>query len=405
VAFDEVAGISFKDKDGIQIMKDYMASGSFARGKEEKAASASMVFIGNINQSVDILLKTSHLFDPFPEAMANDTAFFDRMHYYIPGWEIPKFRPEFFTDEYGFITDYLAEFLREMRKRSFSDALDRYFRLGNNLNQRDVIAVRKTVSGLVKLIYPNGEFSKDDIEEILRYALVGRRRVKEQLKKIGGMEFYDVHFSYIENETLNEEFVSVPEQGGGKIIPEGLGKPGHIYTVGRGKSGMIGVYKIETQVVSGSGKFEKTGLGSDREAKEAIETAFRFFRVNSKKISGTITTLSKDYLMHVRDINGVGLTSELALAAFVALCSGALDRPCQSQLVVLGSMSIGGTINKVEELANVLQVCFDAGAKKVLMPMSSATDIGTVPPELFAKFQISFYQSPEDAVFKALGVE
>lgn len=405
VAFDEVAGISFKDKDGVQIMKDYMASGSFARGKEEKAASASMVFIGNINQSVDALLKTSHLFEPFPEAIANDTAFFDRMHYYIPGWEIPKFRPEFFTDEYGFITDYFAEFLREMRKRSFSDALDRYFKLGNNLNQRDVIAVRKTVSGLVKLIYPNGEFGKDDIEEILRYALVGRRRVKEQLKKIGGMEFYDVHFSYIDNETLNEEFVSVPEQGGGKIIPEGLGKPGHVYTVARGRSGMIGVYKIETQVVSGTGKFEKTGLGSDREAKEAIETAFRFFRANSKKISGTISTTTKDYLMHVKDINGVGLTSELSLAAFVALCSGALDRPCQSQLVILGSMSIGGTINKVEELSNVLQVCFDAGAKRVLMPMSSAADIGTVPPELFAKFQISFYQSPEDAVFKALGVE
>lgn len=405
VAFDEVAGISFKDKDGIQIMKDYMASGSFARGKEEKAASASMVFIGNINQSVDALLKTSHLFEPFPEAIANDTAFFDRMHYYIPGWEIPKFRPEFFTDEYGFITDYLSEFMREMRKRSFTDAFDRYFKLGNNLNQRDVVAVRKTVSGLVKLIYPNGEFTKEDIEEILRYALVGRRRVKEQLKKIGGMEFYDVHFSYIDNETLNEEFVSVPEQGGGKIIPEGLGKPGHIYTVGRGRSGMIGVYKIETQVVSGSGKFEKTGLGSDREAKEAIETAFRFFKANSKKISGTISTTTKDYLMHVVDINGVGMTSELSLAAFVALCSGALDRPCQSQLAVLGSMSIGGTINKVEELANVLQVCFDAGAKKVLMPMSSAVDIATVPAELFAKFQISFYQSPEDAVFKALGVE
>ncbi|ABB15490.1 protease Lon-related BREX system protein BrxL [Carboxydothermus hydrogenoformans] len=405
VAFDEVAGISFKDKDAIQIMKDYMASGSFARGKEEKAATASMVFIGNINQSVDALLKTSHLFEPFPEAIANDTAFFDRIHYYLPGWEIPKFRPEFFTDEYGFITDYLAEFLREMRKRSFSDAFDRYFKLGNNLNQRDVIAVRKTVSGLVKLIYPNGEFDKDDIEEILRYALIGRRRVKEQLKKIGGMEFYDVHFSYIDNETMNEQFVSVPEQGGDKIIPEGLGKPGHVYTVARGRTGMIGVYKIETQVVSGSGKFEKTGLGSDREAKEAIETAFRFFRANSKKISGSISTTTKDYLMHVEDINGVGLTSELSLAAFVALCSGALDRPCQSQMVILGSMSIGGTINKVEELANVLQVCFDAGAKKVLMPMSSATDIATVPPELFAKFQISFYQSPEDAVFKALGVE
>jgi ATP-dependent Lon protease len=405
VAFDEVAGITFKDKDGIQIMKDYMASGSFARGREEKAAAASMVFVGNINQSVDVLLKTSHLFDPFPEAMANDTAFFDRMHYYLPGWEIPKFRPEFFTDMYGFITDYLAEFFREMRKRSFSDALDRYFKVGQNLNQRDVIAVRKTVSGLIKLIYPNGDFSREEVEEILRYALVGRRRVKEQLKKIGGMEFYDVHFSYIDNETLNEEFVSVPEQGGGKIIPEGIGKPGHVYTIGRGKSGMIGAYKIEVQVVSGSGKFEKTGLGAYREAKEAIDTAFRFFKANSKSISRSITTTNKDYLMHVVDIHGVGLTSELALAAFVALCSGGVSRPCQSQLAILGSMSIGGTINKVEELANVLQVCFDAGAKKVLLPMSSAADIGTVPPELFARFQISFYQSPEDAVFKALGVE
>ena len=405
VAFDEVAGITFKDKDGIQIMKDYMASGSFARGKEEKNASASMVFVGNINQSVDVLLKTSHLFEPFPEAMANDTAFFDRMHYYIPGWEIPKMRPEFFTDEYGFITDYVSEFIREMRKRSFSDALDKFFKLGNNLNQRDVIAVRKTVSGLVKLIYPNGEFTRDDIEEILRYALVGRRRVKEQLKKIGGMEFYDVHFSYIDNETMSEEFVSVPEQGGGKIIPEGMGKPGHLYTIARGKSGMIGAYKIETQVISGTGKFEKTGLGSDREAKESIETAFRYFRANSKNISGSISITTKDYLMHVQDIHGVGMTSELALAAFVALCSGALGKPPQSQLVVLGSLSIGGTIMKVEELANVLQVCFDSGAKRVLLPMASAVDIPTVPPELFAKFQISFYQSPEDAVFKALGVE
>ena len=237
VAFDEVAGINFKDKDGIQIMKDYMASGSFARGKEEKAASASMVFVGNINQSVDVLIKTSHLFEPFPEAMATDTAFFDRMHYYIPGWEIPKMRPELITDRYGFISDYLAEFFREMRKRSFADALSKYFKLGNNLNQRDVIAVRKTVSGLIKLLYPHGEFSRDELEEVLRYALLGRRRVKEQLKKIGGMEFYDVHFSYIDNETLEEEFVSVPEQGAGTLIPEGMGKPGHVYTVGRENQG------------------------------------------------------------------------------------------------------------------------------------------------------------------------
>lgn len=405
VAFDEVAGITFKDKDGIQIMKDYMASGSFARGREEKAASASMAFVGNINQSVDVLLKTSHLFDPFPEAMAYDSAFFDRMHYYVPGWEIPKYRPEFFTNEYGFITDYISEFFREMRKRSFSDAIDKYYILGNNLNQRDVIAVRKTVSGLVKLIYPNGEYEKEDIEQILEYALIGRRRVKEQLKKIGGMEFYDVRFSYIDKETFTEEFVSVPEQGGGKLIPEGMGKPGHIYVVGHGETGMIGVFKIETEVVPGSGKFERSGLGSNREAKESINTAFNYFKANKKNISGTISVQNFDYLMHIQDLQGIGVTSELSLAAFIAMCSGALKKPVQGQMVVLGSMSIGGTITKVEELASTLQVCLDAGAKKILLPMASAADISTVPPELFAKFQISFYQSVEDAVFKALGVE
>lgn len=405
VAFDEVAGITFKDKDGIQIMKDFMASGSFARGKEEKQANASMVFVGNINQSVEVLLKTSHLFEPFPAAMAYDSAFFDRMHFYIPGWEIPKYRPEFFTDQYGFITDYIAEFFREMRKRTFADSIDKFFSFGSNLNQRDVIAVRKTVSGLVKLIYPNGEYTREDIEEILRYALVGRRRVKEQLKKIGGMEFYDVHFSYIDKETFAEEFVSVPEQGGGKLIPEGMAKPGHVYTVGHGDSGMLGVYKIETEVVPGSGKFEKTGLGSSREVKESIGTAFNYFKANRKNVSGTISIENNDFLMHTQDLQGVGMTDELSLSAFVALCSGALKKPVQSQMVILGSMSIGGTITKVEALSNVLQVCFDAGAKKILIPMASAVDIGTVPPELFAKFQISFYQSPEDAVFKALGVE
>lgn len=405
VAFDEVAGINFKDKDGIQIMKDFMASGSFARGKEEKNANASMVFVGNINQSVDVLLKTSHLFEPFPAAMAYDSAFFDRMHYYLPGWEIPKMRPEFFTNDYGFITDYLAEFLREMRKRSFGDAIERYFRLGGDLNQRDVIAVRKSVSGLLKLLYPHGEFGKEDVIEVLQYALEGRRRVKEQLKKIGGMEFYDVHFSYLDNESFEEHFVSVPEQGSGKLIPEGQGKPGHVYTVARGDTGMMGVYKLETEVVGGNGKFEVTGVGYDREAKENLKTAQNYFKANKKMISGSISIDTNNFLMHVADCQGVGSTPELALCAFVALCGASLRKPVQSQMCVLGNMSIGGTISKVDELANTLQVCFDAGAKKILLPMSSAADIGTVPSELFAKFQTSFYTSPEDAVFKALGIE
>ena len=405
VAFDEVAGITFKDKDGIQIMKDYMASGSFARGKEEKNANASMVFVGNVNQSVEVLLKTSHLFEPFPKEMANDSAFFDRMHFYLPGWEIPKMRPELITDEYGFITDYLSEYFREMRKRTFSDSLDKYFKLGNNLNQRDVIAVRKTVSGLVKLLYPNGEYSKEELEEILAYALVGRRRVKEQLKKIGGMEFYDVHFSYIDLETMDEKFISVPESGGGKLIPEGMLKAGHTYFIGRGNSGMIGVYKIEVESPNGHGKFQVSGIGTDRETKEALNTAFNYFKANRKNISASIQVDDVDYLLHIEDLQGVGASKDVSLASFVEMCSSSLKKPMQGSLVILGSMSIGGTIGKVEELANTLQVCFDAGAKKILLPMSSASDISSVPSDLFSKFNISFYNDPEDAVFKALGIE
>lgn len=405
VAFDEVAGITFKDKDGVQIMKDYMASGSFARGREEKAASASMVFVGNINQSVDVLLKTSHLFEPFPEAMAYDTAFLDRMHCYVPGWEIPKYRPDFFTDDYGFITDYLSEFMREMRKESFGDAFDKYFRLGSNLNQRDTIAVRKMVSGFVKLLYPNGVCTKEDIEEILIISLEMRRRVKEQLKKIGGMEFYDVNFSYIDNESFEEKFVSVPEQGGGKLIPDGMCKPGQIYSVSKGKSGMIGVYRLETQMLNGSGKFERTGLGTDREAKEATNTAFNYLKANGRSISASISTTSKDYIVSYSDLNGIGMTPTLALPTLIAIASAALMRPALANLAVLGEISISGTIIKTEDLANVLQVCLDSGAKKVLLPITSAADLGSVPPELVGAFSLIFYSSPQEAVFKALGVE
>lgn len=405
VAFDEVAGINFKDKDGIQIMKDYMASGSFARGKEEKAASASMVFVGNINQNVDVLLKTSSLFDPFPPEMGTDTAFLDRMHCYIPGWEIPKFRPEHFTDDYGFITDYLAEFIRELRKEQYGDALDHYFHLGKNLNQRDTIAVRKMVGGFIKLLYPDGEYTKEQLEEILQLSLEMRRRVKEQLKKLGGMEFYDVNFSYIDNETFDEHYVSVPEQGGGKLIPEGMCNPGQVYTVSQGKSGMIGVFRLESQMLPGNGKFDRTGIGTDRDAKESSNTAFSFLKANSNRISGSISTTTKDYIINYQDLQGIGMTGKLALPTLIALCSIALGKPVLSSLAVLGEISISGTLIKVDELANSLQVCLDSGAKKVLIPAISMIDFATVPPDLMSAFQLIPYQSAEDAVFKALGVE
>lgn len=400
VAFDEVAGISFKDHDGVQIMKDYMASGSFSRGRESINASASMVFVGNINQSVESLVKTSHLLAPFPEAMI-DSAFFDRFHAYVPGWEIPKMRPEFFTNQYGMIVDYLAEWLREMRKRSFADATDKWFKLGNNLNQRDTIAVRRTVSGLLKLTCPHGEFDKESVRKCLEYALEIRRRVKEQLKKIGGMEFYDVHFSYIDLEDGQERFISVPEQGGGGLIPEGRPNPGTLHTISIGDKGMPGAYRLEIQSMAGGGKMSYSGSGS----KEPIRIAFDYFKANAGRVSASIKPSEHDFHLHLVELQNSGAPEALTLASFIALCSASLGKPVQGQMVVLGDMSLGGTITQTRNLAESLQVAFDAGAKRILLPMSSVTDIPTVPGELFAKFQTSFYSDPVDAAFKALGVE
>ena len=403
VAFDEVAGINFDDKDGVQIMKDYMASGSFVRGRDSINANASMVFVGNINQPVDTLVKTSYLLAPFPEAMI-DTAFFDRFHCYIPGWEIPKMRPEFFTDRYGFIVDYLAEVMRELRKRSFSDAINKYFSLGRDLNQRDVIAVKRTVSGLLKLLYPNETYTKDAVVRCLDYALECRRRVKEQLKKIGGMEFYDVHFSYSDLETGDEKFISVKEQGGGSLIPDGHMNPGVLHTVTTGTS-LLGLYRLETQVTSGNGGLKLSGVGSSSTAKEGLKVGFDFFKANASRVSASLKPSEHDFHLHVVELHNSGPASALPLASFVALCSALLQKPVQSQLVVLGSMSLGGSIIPVESLAETLQVAFNSGAKRILLPMASVVDIPTVPGELFAKFQTSFYADPADAVFKALGVD
>lgn len=404
VAFDEVAGISFKDKDGVQIMKDYMASGSFARGRDSVSASAAMVFVGNINQSVDTLVKTSHLLAPFPETMI-DSAFFDRFHAYIPGWEIPKMRPEYFTNQYGLIVDFLAEWVREMRKRNFGDAISKFFKLGRDLNQRDTIAVKHTVSGLLKLLYPNEKYDKDAVRRCLEYALEARRRVKEQLKKIGGMEFFDVHFSYIDIETMEEKFISVPEQGGGTLIPDGPLSPGVMHTIATGSGGHLGLYRIETQVTPGSGALKTSGLGSNSAAKEAIKVGFDYYKANASQVSASIKSLDHDYHLHVVELHNTGPNTAMTLASFVALCSAVFGKPIQQQMVVLGSMSLGGNIIPVENLAESLQVAFDSGAKRILLPMASVRDIPTIPGELFAKFQTGFYADPVDAVFKALGVQ
>ena len=330
VAFDEIAGIKFKDKDGIQIMKDFMASGSFARGKEEKNANASMVFIGNINQSVDVLVKTAHLLVDFPPEMNNDSAFFDRMHCYIPGWDIPKLSPKSFTKEYGLIVDYMAEIFRELRKTSYGDALDRYFSLGRDLNQRDTIAVRKTVSALIKLVYPDGIFTKEEVEEILIRALEYRRRIKEQLKKMAGMEFFATNFSYIDKESGEEKYVGLKEQGGSKLIPEGPLKAGALYTIAMSTNSVKGLYKIESQISAGKGKVTV----SDNKYRKTFENAFNYLKINSKRISGAINISEKEFYLSVADEKNVGNTEAITLGGFIAMCSISLNRQLMPQTVI-----------------------------------------------------------------------
>lgn len=400
VAFDEVAGIKFKDKDGIQIMKDYMASGSFARGKEEKNANASMVFVGNINQSIDVLVRTAHLLVDFPSEMSYDSAFFDRMHSYIPGWEIPKMRPEYFTKEFGFIVDYMAEIFRELRKVSYGDSFDKYFTLGRDLNQRDVIAVRKSVSGFVKLLYPDGNYEKEDIRELLEKSLAYRRRIKEQLKKISGMEFYDTHFSYIDKESNEEFYVNLKEQGGDKLIPEGHLKAGSVFSVSENTKGNYGLYKYDTELTAGSGKLKL----SDKKLKSSLDKAFNYLTVNSKRVSGIISVKEKDYYLTVQDVQNVGLSENITLGSFISMCSASLNRQVIQQLVVLGEMEMSGTVYKVNDLASVLQICSDSGAKKALIPIVNVIDLATIPPQLMSNIQAIFYNDPIDAVYKALGL-
>lgn len=405
VAFDEVAGINMKDKDGIQIMKGFMANGSFSRGKESVNADASMVFVGNINSSIENLVKTSHLLAPFPKDMI-DTAFFDRFHHYLPGWEVPKMRPEFFTNAYGFISDYYAECLREMRKHNFSDVINQFFRLGKDLNQRDTIAVKRTVSGLVKLLFPDGKFTKDDIRKCLEYALVGRRRIKEQMKKIGGMEFYDVHFSYIDLEDNEEHFVGVPESGGKSLIPEGDLPAGTVYAIAsNADSGHKGLFRLDIQKMQGNGKISDTGFGGGTAIKEELKEAVNYVRSNLNRI--TQAAKYSDYEFHLKatDLNGIGNTKGLELAILLSIVSSIVERSLLTQLAILGSMSIGGAIIGSDNLSEYLQVAADSGAKKVLIPAVDMSQLGKVPADLISKFSLVVYSDPVDAAFKAMGLE
>lgn len=402
VAFDEVAGMRFRDLDAIQIMKDYMASGSFARGRDMINADASMVFVGNINDSVQNLLKVAHLFEPFPPEFNNDSAFFDRIHYYLPGWEIPKMRSELLTEKYGLITDCLAELTREMRKKDCTHLLDAYFRLNNKFNKRDEIAVRKTMSGLIKLIFPDENVTEDEMRRLLEYAIEGRRRVKEQLKLMAGVEFADVALGYVD-EYGSETVVSVPEQASNTLIPAEKLPAGHVFALGANQiDGEVAVYRLENKVIRGNGKMETQGIGGNRAVNECVDAAWCYFMDKARSILPGTTLSDHDYLLYYADPQSRGLSTEVSVAELVGLCSAVANRPVMEATAVIGEIKLSGTMGEIKNLENIVRVAKNAGAKQLLLPIQSMQELMHVPGELLTAVQPIFYSDPIEAVKKAI---
>lgn len=402
VAFDEVAGMRFRDLDAIQIMKDYMASGSFARGRDMINADASMVFVGNINDSVQNLLKVAHLFEPFPSEFNNDSAFFDRIHYYLPGWEIPKMRSELLTEKYGLITDCLAELTRELRKKDCTHLLDAYFRLNNKFNKRDEIAVRKTMSGLIKLIFPDENVTEDEMRRLLEYAIEGRRRVKEQLKLMAGVEFADVALGYVD-EYGSETVVSVPEQASNTLIPAEKLPAGHVFALGANQiDGEVAVYRLENKVIRGNGKMETQGIGGNRAVNECVDAAWYYFMDKARSILPGTTLSDHDYLLYYADPQSKGLSTEVSVAELVGLCSAVANRPVMEATAVIGEIKLSGTMGEIKNLENIVRVAKNAGAKQLLLPIQSMQELMHVPGELLTAVQPIFYSDPIEAVKKAI---
>ena len=402
VAFDEAAGIHFTDKNGINIMKGYMEDGAFSRGRDIITAEGSVVFVGNIDGDIETIVRTSNLFYQMPKEM--DTAFYDRIHAYIPGWDFQKTSDAAYTDHFGLVTDYLAEVFREFRKRGYADYAERSFRFGPHLGGRDQKAVRKSVSGLIKLLHPDGEVSKEEIEEYLAYAMEMRRRVKEQLKKMGGLEYWDTSFSYIDRESGQETFVRLPEMGGGTIIAEGGLPPGSIYTIGTDASdNRLALFLLQTQMNRGSGRIIPLGSLSSR-MREAIKTADAYLKANLKNLGIDYDLDAYDFTVQAINLNQAKEGAETAVAFFISLVSAILGKPVLERTVALGEMSVQGMLLKVASLPERMQLAVEAGAKRILIPSENKRDLPDVPDAILTAIQWQFYDSPTKAAIMAMGM-
>jgi ATP-dependent Lon protease len=402
VAFDEVAGIEFADKTAVQILKDYMEAGSFSRGREELVADASMVFVGNVNVAIDVLVKTNHLFQPLPEAM-QDMALIDRFHFYLPGWEMPKMAASHFTGHYGFVVDYLAEALRELRKHNFTEAIDHHFSLGAHLNARDAKAVRKTVAGFLKLLHPDKEFSRDELREYLEIALEGRRRVKEQLKKMGAFEYFQVSFSYLDNETREEHFVGVPEEGGRDLVSMDPLPPGCAYAAAVTADDKVALHRVEISRIPGSGKLKVAG-SPEKGLRDSLTTAYDYLRARKRELGLDADLDAYDWHVQVIDLLSTREGSGAGVAFFVGVYSLIKGKPVLPSLVVMGQVTIKGSVLPVRALSEALQTVMDNGARRVLLPTENKRQWADLPADVIEKVDTIFYSDPVTAAIKALGL-
>jgi ATP-dependent Lon protease len=402
VGFDEVGDLQKMPKEVITTMKTYCESGTFQRGQEAVAGDASIALFGNTNQPVDVMVQSGHLFAPMPDIIRDDMAFIDRLHFYLPGWEIPQMRNELFTDHYGFVVDYLAEALRDMRKHNFTEIIDRHFSMGAHLNARDRKAVRKTVSGLMKILFPNGEVTQAELAEILEFALEGRRRVKEQLKKMGSFEYYQTSFSYTLQETGEEKFVGVPEQGGRDLISTDPLSPGTVYTAGVTSDGTVGLYRLEVSVSSGTGKLKMAG-GISGAMKESVQRAFSYVQAKKTELGISRDLETSDLHVEVIDLLGNRVEAELGVAFFVASYSALRKAPVSPALLVLGDMSVQGNIKPLRSLTEPLQVARDNGAKRALIPIENKRNFLDVSADIVEHVDPIFYSDPKTAAMKVLG--
>lgn len=403
IGFDEVADLQKMPKEVVTTLKTYCESGTFARGKDSMSGMASLAMFGNTNQPVEVMVRSSHLFMPMPDVIREDMAFLDRLHLYIPGWEIPKMRVEFFTNHYGFIVDYFAEALRELRKQNFTEIIDRHFSLGSHLNARDVKAVRKTVSGLVKLLYPDGELTKEELQELVELALEGRRRVKEQLKKMGSFEYHQTSFSLIDNESREEKFVGVPEQGGRDMIAIDPLAPGSLYTASVDDQGKVGMYRLEVGCSPGTGKLKIAG-GVDSTMRESLNRAFAYLMGHKVKMGIAQQVDTTDFHIEAIDLLTNHVPCEAGIALVVAVYSAIKKQSVLAGLVVLGDLSIQGNIKPLRSLAEPLQVAMDNGARRVLVPLENKRNFLEVSGDIVERVDPVFFSDPMTAAMKSLGM-